>query len=79
HADQASRGRLARPKLRKLDDNRFLRAQVVDLLNRGASPRQASGRLAALWGDNTSMTISHESIYQALYVQGVGSLRKELV
>ncbi|MBC6831059.1 IS30 family transposase, partial [Corynebacterium sp. LK29] len=55
------------------------RAQVVNLLNRGASPRQASGRLAALWGDNTSMTISHESIYQALYVQGAGSLRKELV
>ena len=78
-ADQASRGRLARPKPRKLDDNRFLRAQVVGLLNRGASPRQASDRLAALWGDNTSMTISHESIYQALYVQGVGSLRKELV
>ena len=78
-ADQASYRRLARPKSRKLDDNRFLRAHVVDLLNRGASPRQTSRRLAALWGDNTSMTISHESIYQALYVQGVGSLRQELV
>ena len=43
------------------------------------SPEQISRRLRVDFPDNESMRISHEAIYQALYVQGRGALRRELV
>jgi IS30 family transposase len=43
------------------------------------SPQQISNRLRADFPDDDSMRISHEAIYQALYVQGRGALRRELV
>ncbi len=43
------------------------------------SPEQISERLALDFPDDASMRISHEAIYQALYVQGRGALRRELV
>ncbi len=43
------------------------------------SPEQISNRLRADFVDDESMRISHEAIYQALYVQGRGALRRELV
>jgi IS30 family transposase len=43
------------------------------------SPEQISHRLEADFPDDTSMRISHEAIYQALYVQGRGALTRELV
>jgi len=43
------------------------------------SPEQISNRLRADFPDDDSMRISHEAIYQALYVQGRGALRRELV
>jgi IS30 family transposase len=42
------------------------------------SPEQISHRLRADFPDDESMRISHEAIYQALYVQGRGALRREL-
>jgi len=42
------------------------------------SPEQIAGRLAMDFPDDESMRISHEAIYQALYVQGRGGLRREL-
>jgi IS30 family transposase len=42
------------------------------------SPEQISHRLAVDFPDDASMRISHEAIYQALYVQGRGALRREL-
>jgi IS30 family transposase len=42
------------------------------------SPEQVSGRLKIDFPDDESMRISHEAIYQALYVQGRGGLRREL-
>jgi len=42
------------------------------------SPEQISARLRADFPDDDSMRISHEAIYQALYVQGRGALRREL-
>jgi IS30 family transposase len=42
------------------------------------SPEQISNRLRVDWPDDESMRISHEAIYQALYVQGRGGLRREL-
>ncbi|MFF1594680.1 IS30 family transposase [Streptomyces sp. NPDC058286] len=43
------------------------------------SPQQISNRLKADSPDDESMRISHEAIYQALYVQGRGALKRELV
>ncbi|MDT7728850.1 MAG: hypothetical protein QOI21_5426 [Actinomycetota bacterium] len=43
------------------------------------SPEQISNRLLIDFPDNESMRISHEAIYQALYVQSRGALNRELV
>jgi IS30 family transposase len=43
------------------------------------SPEQISNRLRLDYPDDESMRISHEAIYQALYVQGRGALQRELV
>lgn len=42
------------------------------------SPEQIAHRLPFDFPDNPAMRISHEAIYQALYVQGRGALRREL-
>jgi Helix-turn-helix domain len=42
------------------------------------SPEQIANRLRIEFPDDESMRISHEAIYQALYVQGRGVLRREL-
>jgi IS30 family transposase len=43
------------------------------------SPEQISRRLRINFPDDDSMRISHEAIYQALFVQGRGALKRELV
>jgi transposase, IS30 family len=43
------------------------------------SPEQISARLKLEFPDDPSMWISHEAIYQSLYVQSRGALRRELV
>lgn len=43
------------------------------------SPEQIARRLPLDFPDDVSMRISHEAIYQALYVQGRGALQRELV
>jgi IS30 family transposase len=45
---------------------------------RAWSPEQIARRLPRDFPDDASMRISHEAIYQALYVQGRGALRREL-
>lgn len=45
----------------------------------GWSPEQISNRLKTDFPDDKSMRISHEAIYQALYIQGRGALKRELV
>jgi IS30 family transposase len=42
------------------------------------SPEQISNRLRLDFPDDQSMRVSHEAIYQSLYVQGRGALRREL-
>jgi IS30 family transposase len=43
------------------------------------SPEQISRRLVVDFPDDEDMRISHEAIYQALYIQGRGALQRELV
>ena len=45
---------------------------------RAWSPEQIANRLKADFPDDDSMRVSHEAIYQALYVQGRGALRREV-
>ncbi len=46
---------------------------------RGWSPEQISHRLRVDFPDDESMRISHEAIYQALYIESRGALKRELV
>ena len=45
---------------------------------KGWSPEQISQRLRFEFPDDASMRVSHEAIYQALYIQGRGALKREL-
>jgi transposase, IS30 family len=71
-----ARARLSRPG--KLAPGSPLRAQVVALLAAGWSPGQIAGRLKRDHPGCPELQVSHETIYQALYVQGKGSLRAEI-
>ena len=70
--------RARRPKPAKLAVNGRLRGWVQGKLEEDWSPEQVSRRLAAEFPDDPEMRVSHETIYQALYVQGRGALRREL-
>jgi len=70
--------RATRPKQAKLAGDDRLREAVQDGLTRRRSPRQISARLRLDFPDEPEMRVSHETIYQSLYVQGRGALRREL-
>jgi transposase, IS30 family len=73
-------GELARrPKVAKLAGCPRLRAQVEAWLSEELwSPTQISAQLRVEFPDDPMMRVSAETIYQSLYVQGRGALRKEL-
>ena len=70
--------RARRPKPAKLAVNDELRGWVQQQLEANWSPEQISARLAIEFPDRAEMRVSHETIYQALYIQGRGALRREL-
>ncbi len=70
--------RARRPKAAKLAASAELREWVQARLEKRWSPEQISKVLAAEFGDRPEMRVSHEAIYQAIYVQGRGALRREL-
>lgn len=68
-----------RPKVAKLAGCARLRAQVETWLEDELwSPAQISAQLRVEFPDDPMMRVSPETIYQSLYVQGRGALRKEL-
>jgi IS30 family transposase len=73
-ADQRSK----RPKVAKLVAIPRLRQQVQGMLEQRFSPQQITHRLPLDFPDDADMRVSHEAIYQSLFVQGRGALRREL-
>ncbi|MFG3026922.1 IS30 family transposase [Streptomyces sp. NPDC048254] len=70
--------RRPRPKPRKMHQNPELRRFVQAGLERRWSPEQICHALKAQFPDRPEMHVVHETVYQALYVQGRGELRREL-
>ena len=70
--------RARRPKLAKLATHLQLRDLVQAKLTARLSPKQASAQLRREFVDQPEMWVSHETIYQSIYVQGRGALRREL-
>jgi transposase, IS30 family len=67
-----------RPKSAKLATNLTLRREVQARLEHNHSPEQISRRLRDDFPDDAEMRVSPETIYQSIYVQGRGGLRREL-
>ena len=67
-----------RARSAKLASNRRLRAVVEALLELRWSPQQIAWQLRQDHPDEPEMRVSHETIYQSLFVQGRGALRAEL-
>jgi len=65
-------------KTRKLDTCDALKKAVLWHLKRLWSPEQIAKRLVILYPDNMAMRVSHETIYQYIYVLPRGELRREL-
>jgi IS30 family transposase len=76
HHDAAERAR--RCRLRWWEKRPQLWVQVQQELLLLWSPEQIADRLRKQHPDDASWWVSHESIYQAIYVQGRGTLRKQL-
>ena len=77
-AHAAAWERAARPKPAKLATNLVLRGKVEGYLEKKYSPEQIAGRLRAEFPNDREMWVSSETIYQSLYVQARGALRREL-
>ncbi|MFD7643828.1 IS30 family transposase [Kitasatospora sp. NPDC059795] len=79
HAAQArSDARRPRPKPRKILSNPELHSVVRELLDERWSPEQICHALRTRFPDRPEMHVVPETVYQALYVQGRGELRREL-
>jgi len=78
-AHQAALERARRPKRSKFEQHPRLAAVVEAGLEHNWSPEQIAARLRVEFPDDETMRVSHETIYQALYVHSRGGLRKELV
>ncbi len=70
--------RCRRPKQARLATNLRLRREVQDRLVDDHSPEQIARRLRQDYPDDPEMWVSHETIYQSLYVQSRGGLKREL-
>jgi IS30 family transposase len=77
-ADRAAQRRALRPRSAKLTRCRRLRRLVERKLEATWSPEQISAWLASEYPEDPEMRVSHETIYQSLFVQGRGALRREL-
>ena len=77
-ADRKARARRRRPKTRKLAADPVLNVHVQKCLGKKWSPREIAKTLPRVFPDQPERHIVHETIYQALYLQGRGQLRREV-
>src|SRR5216684_6624776 len=77
-AQQRADAMASRPKRAKLATNLVLRELVQAKLKEQLSPEQIAAELRRQFPNDTEMWVSHEAIYQSIYVQGRGALRREL-
>ncbi|MGW6156533.1 IS30 family transposase [Streptomyces sp. NPDC055144] len=79
HAAQArADARRPRPKPGKIARSPELREFIQNHLDMRWSPEQICQTLRARFPNRSEMHVVHETVYQALYVQGRGELRREL-
>jgi len=71
-------GRSGRSQTTKLGGNPRLLTEVQSRLEEEHSPEQISATLRIDFPDEPEMWVSHETIYKELYVQGRGTLRRDL-
>jgi IS30 family transposase len=77
-AQERATTRRRRPKTRKVYANPDLLRIVQAGLKKHWSPEQIVQRLRHDHPDRLDLHVSHEAVYQAIYVQGRGELRREL-
>ena len=77
-AQSRSDQRARRPQLGKLARNTVLHDEVQAKLLDEHSPEQIAARLIIDFPDDAEMRVSPETIYRSIYLQGKGSLRREL-
>ncbi|WP_442916856.1 IS30 family transposase [Lentzea sp. NBC_00516] len=77
-AQRLAEARRPRPKTGKIAANPALRQVIQDGLDLRWSPEQIVRRLRRDFPDRPEMHVVHETIYQTLYLQGRGELRREL-
>ena len=77
-ADERALWRMRRSRASKLSLNARLGEVIETKLKERWSPQQIAHHLKVSYPHDASMQLSHETIYQSLFVQARGSLRKEL-
>ncbi len=78
-ADAAAWRRAARPKGCRLAQHAALRRVVAEKLAAAWAPQQIAGWLVSEYPDDSTMRVSHETIYRTLYIQARGGLKKQLM
>lgn len=77
-ADERAAQAAKRPREAKISAKPELRRAIEAKLKKRWSPQQISQHLKSRYPHDESMQASHETIYQSLFVQTRGALRKEL-
>ncbi|OFJ47759.1 IS30 family transposase [Janthinobacterium lividum] len=76
---QSQARRFAVRRVSKLDVDSVLFKVVRHQLSLLWSPQQIARKLRALWPDNPEKSVSHETIYNAIYLHPRGELKRELI
>ena len=78
HLQSAARRVMPR-RAPKMESGSVLFQVVRHYFNRLWSPQQISNILKAMWPTETDKTVSHETIYNAIYLHPRGELKRELI